>query len=86
MHLRDVFVHNMKGFKNFDASQESKRKRERHRSIILNEPGKYFPFVTLQKCFDVSQGSIKTQKETVKQFWVNLGNISVISLKESLMK
>ena len=62
------------------------QEKEKDTAITLNEPGKYFPFVTLQKCFDVSQGSIKTQKETVKQFWVNLGNISVISLKESLMK
>ena len=53
--------------KSFDASQQSK-KREINRTIILNEPGKYFIFLRLQKCFDVSQGSTKNRKESLSNF------------------
>ena len=68
--------------KSFDASQQSK-KRERNRTIILNEPGKYFIFLRLQKCFDVSQGSTK---ESLSNFGLTWEIFHIISLKESLMK
>ena len=85
MHLRDVIVHNMKCFKNFDASQESKRKRERHRNNS-EWTWEILPIRNASKMFWCIARKYKKQKETVKQFWMNLGNISVISLKESLKK
>ena len=65
------------------------RKQKKKRKTPINNSEwtwEILPIRNASKMFWCIARKYKKQKETVKQFWMNLGNISVTSLKESLKK